>query len=154
MKNTFSANFSSPKSQIIYTNIGVEEYFSLDIPFFSKPLIYLYGNLGMWKTTLSQILLRRCIWEDNSIFPSPTYSYYNVYKDGVYHFDLYRLQNYDEFIQIWGEEILLNRNGCIFVEWPELIEDFIYPDIKIHIQEWESQDTRNITLDFTPQYLS
>lgn len=153
MKNTFSANFSPTKSKIVYLNMGVQEYFSLDIPFSSKPLIYLYGNLGMWKTTLCQILLARCIGGDN-IFPSPTYTYYNMYKDEVYHFDLYRLQNYDEFIHIWGEEILLNRKGCILVEWPELIEDFISPDIKIYIQEWENQDTRNLTLEFTPQYLS
>lgn len=153
MKNTPIANFWPKKRELMYRNISIEQYTALDIPLSSHPLIYLYGNLGMWKTTLCQALLTRCTREE-AVFSSPTYTYYNAYKDDIYHFDLYRLQDYEEFIHIWGEEILLNRRGCILVEWPELIEDFISPDIKIYIEEWIDHESRNLRLEFTPQYLS
>lgn len=153
MKNRLSANFWATKTQKMYYDIRVEQYHFLDIRLNAKPLIYIYGTLGMWKTTLSQILLSQCINED-SIFPSPTYTYYNSYKNNIYHFDLYRLQNYEEFIHIWWEEILLNRDWCIIVEWPELIEEMIEPDIRIYIEEWNHHDTRNLKIELTPQYLS
>ena len=53
---------------------------------------------------------------------SPTYVYYNKYGENVYHFDLYRLGSYDDFVNIGGEEILDDRENICLVEWPELLE--------------------------------
>lgn len=153
MKNEDSANFWAIKTQKMYYNMRVDEYRTLDLRLSQSPLIYLYGTLGMWKTTLSQEILATCTGLD-SIFPSPTYTYYNMYRDNIYHFDLYRLESYDTFVLIGGEEILLNRTWCVIVEWPELIENIIEPDITIHIESGSCDMTRNLRIEFTPRYLS
>ncbi|MCH8518395.1 tRNA (adenosine(37)-N6)-threonylcarbamoyltransferase complex ATPase subunit type 1 TsaE [Candidatus Gracilibacteria bacterium] len=154
MKNTGSANISSSKTQKIFHNMGVEDYRNINIEIPAGSLIYLYGSVGMGKTTLSQILLGRFTGKQG-VFTSPTYTYYNSYGDNIYHFDLYRLQNYEEFLMIGGEDILLNRStGYILVEWPELIEKYISADISLYIEVGDSHDTRNLRVEFTPQYLS
>ncbi|NDK08564.1 tRNA (adenosine(37)-N6)-threonylcarbamoyltransferase complex ATPase subunit type 1 TsaE [Candidatus Gracilibacteria bacterium] len=114
-------------------------------------LIYLQGDLGAGKTTLSKAII-------NSIFgykkevTSPTYTYYNKYigDAGIYkgkiihHFDLYRLKNYDEFFAIGGEEILDNNEGIILVEWPEILEGYYNPDLVIKLNKTDNDDEREI----------
>jgi len=88
------------------------------IPDIQKPcLVFLYGDLWAWKTTLSERIIQQLHKEEVSV-TSPTYVYYNKYED-IYHFDLYRLSHYDEFISIGGEEILDNNMGVILVEYIE-----------------------------------
>lgn len=153
MKSEGSANFWAIKKQKMYYNMNIADYHSIDFKISSNPLIYLYGNLGMWKTTLSQhILTQFTVW--TTFFPSPTYTYYNIYNENIYHFDLYRLESYEAFVLIGWEEILLNRTWCVIVEWPELIEKGIEPDLKIYIEAGDHDSTRNIRIEFTPQYLS
>ena len=152
MKNTSSANNWVTKNKKIYSNISLREYHDLDFYPPEGSLIYLYADLGMWKTTLTQTLLRRILGEDLSI-TSPTYTYYNRYDNDYYHFDLYRLSTYEEFFQIGGEDIILGREkGLVFVEWPERIDQFIKADYNIHISAWSDEQYRNITI--TPQSLS
>lgn len=151
MKVSISANNWFKKIRKRYHNLDVNQYSSLD--FFPEEwsLIYLYGNLGMWKTTLVQALLWRTLWEIS--ITSPTYTYYNYYHPDVYHFDLYRLTSYDEFFHIWGEDILLERRKwLIFVEWPERIDQHIKADYSIHIYSWKDEIYRDIVI--TPQHLS
>ena len=152
MKNTWSANNWDIKNQKIYSNIHLWEYYALDFNPPKGSLIYLYGDLGMWKTTFTQVFLKRLLGQELSI-TSPTYTYYNIYDSHYYHFDLYRLSWYNEFFQIGGEDILLGREeGLIFVEWPERIDQYINPDYSIYISAWIDELHRNITI--TPQYLS
>ena len=109
---------------------------NLDLDIEKPSLIFLYGDLGAWKTALSQKIIKKYKSEEIEI-TSPTYVYYNKYDD-IYHFDLYRLKDYDEFVSIWGEEILDNNEGIILIEWPELIEKYFMPDIKILLKkQWE-----------------
>ena len=112
-----------------------------------KPcIVFLYGDLGAWKTTLTQYLIRRISSVENISVTSPTYVYYNKYDD-IYHFDLYRLENYDEFISIWGEEIFDENEGIIFVEWPQILEERYTPDIKISLLKTESETEREIIVE-------
>ena len=59
------------------------------------------GDLWVWKTTISKYILNNLLWIKEEI-TSPTYTYYNKYWNN-YHFDLYRLENYDEFFAIGWE---------------------------------------------------
>ena len=68
---------------------------------------------------------------------SPTFTIVNEYskKDiNIYHFDVYRLSDIDEFYAIGGEEYFLK--GICLIEWGEIIED-VLPDkyLKIAIEK-------------------
>lgn len=110
-----------------------------------KPcVIFLYWDLWAGKTTLSSILINNILQKSYKI-TSPTYVYYNKYDD-IYHFDLYRIESYDEFISIGWEEILDNNNGIIFIEWPERIQEYYEADISIYIHKTDKEDERNISI--------
>ena len=110
-----------------------------------KPsIIFLYGDLGAGKTTLSQYIINDILAIDQDVV-SPTYTYYNKIQD-IYHFDLYRLTSYDEFVSIGGEEILDNNDGVIIIEWPELIEKYYEADIVITLKKTELEGEREISI--------
>ncbi len=128
MKKTYS------KSSISELNLDIK-----------KPcIIFLYWDLWAGKTTLSQIIIQKLLGKNQEV-TSPTYVYYNKYAD-VYHFDLYRLENYDQFISIGWEEILDNNSWVILVEWPERIEEYYSADIEIHIHKNKNQNERDIEI--------
>ena len=111
----------------------------------SKPkIIFLKWDLWAWKTTLSKHILNNLLWINEDI-TSPTYTYYNKYWNN-YHFDLYRLKNYDEFFAIWWEEILDNNDWIILIEWPEIIEKYYKADIIINIIKTDKEDEREIEI--------
>jgi len=111
----------------------------------SKPkIIFLKWDLWTWKTTLSKHILNNLLWINEDI-TSPTYTYYNKYWNN-YHFDLYRLKNYDEFFAIWWEEILDNNDWIILIEWPEIIEKYYKADIIINIIKTDKEDEREIEI--------
>ena len=99
---------------------------------FSKTLkagdvLCMYGDLGVGKTAFVQGLAKG-LGIDEPI-TSPTFTIVNEYdtpKFKIYHFDLYRLGDVDEFYAIGGEEYL-QTGVCIF-EWGEMIENFIQDD--------------------------
>jgi len=111
----------------------------------SKPkIVFLKGDLWSGKTTLSKHILSNLLNIRNSI-TSPTYTYYNKYWDN-YHFDLYRLKNYDEFFAIWWEEILDNNVWIILIEWPDIIEKYYKADIIINILKTDIDNEREIEI--------
>lgn len=113
----------------------------------SPSIIFLIGDLWAGKTTLSKHLIQDRLGVCENI-TSPTYTYYNHYispsHGDVYHFDLYRIENYDEFFAIWAEEIFDNNSGLIIVEWPQVISDYYKPDMTLLLSMGESEDTRCI----------
>lgn len=107
-------------------------------------IIFLYWDLWAWKTTLIQNILKNKYNISESI-TSPTYTYYNKYNDNIYHFDLYRLEKYDEFFAIWWEEILDWETIC-FIEWPDILEKYYKPDVIIRIDKIEDENEREIEI--------
>ena len=109
-------------------------------------LIFLKGDLWSWKTTLTKYIINDILWIKKDVI-SPTYTYYNKYTTkewwNLYHFDLYKLQNYDEFFAIGWEDIFDNNTWIIIVEWPEIIEPYYKPDMLITLKrtdiEWERE---------------
>lgn len=86
-------------------------------------IITLTGSLGAGKTTLTSALLRHLGVQEPVI--SPTFTYVNIYHlaDGrtVYHFDLYRLKNMQEFEQAGFFEYLYQPDSLVVIEWPEIL---------------------------------
>lgn len=125
-------------------NLSEIEGISLDI---GVPcIIFLRGDLAAWKTTLTKHILGNILKIKDDI-TSPTYTYYNKYGNN-YHFDLYRMKDYDEFFAIGWEDILDNNSSVILIEWPELIEHYYTPDIDIFLEKTEEPDERKITITY------
>ncbi len=125
-------------------DFSLEAIKTLDIPIISPCLIFMYWDLWAWKTTLSKEIISRFTHSEH-IVTSPTYVYYNRYED-IYHFDLYRMRDYDEFVSIGWEEILDNNSGIILIEWPELLEPYYVPDIIIRLKKTQEDTVRSIEI--------
>ncbi len=130
----------------------LNELSSLSIDIKSPYIIFLKGDLWAWKTTLSKHILNNFLWIEKDI-TSPTYTYYNRYfwelnwkEMAVYHFDLYRLWSYEEFVAIWAEEIFDNNNWIILVEWPDLLKDYYKADVEIFLKNYWNPDERGIDI--------
>lgn len=81
-------------------------------------------------------------WGISEDVKSPTYVYYKKYADNFYHFDLYRVEDYDTFVNIGGEEILDVKGNVSFVEWPDVISDRYSPTVSIAIEKTEDPEKR------------
>jgi tRNA threonylcarbamoyladenosine biosynthesis protein TsaE len=92
----------------------------------SKERVFLfYAEMGAGKTTLIKELCRKLGSSDH--FSSPTYSLVNEYACGngkIFHFDLYRVKNAEELMDLGFEEYLDSGSYC-FIEWPQLAEEFV-----------------------------
>lgn len=108
-------------------------------------LIFLQGDMGSGKTTLSQNIIQALDPTQKSI-TSPTYSFMNIYKNShiIYHFDLYRLQSLEELYALGLEEYIDNRQAIRIIEWPNLL-DFVKPDMVIELSCVKNHKIANIS---------
>ena len=90
-------------------------------------IITLTGDLGAGKTTLVKRLLRE--WGIKDEILSPTFTYVNCYKNDaggkIFHFDLYRIANLDQFLELGFDEYLSEPNSICLIEWPQVIEPIL-----------------------------
>ena len=87
-------------------------------------IIILTGDLGSGKTKLTEGILTYFGLQDE--ISSPTFTIVNEYeteKFPIYHFDVYRLEDEDEFLAIGGEEYF--EKGVSIIEWGEIIENIL-----------------------------
>ncbi len=103
--------------------------------------IFFVWDLGVGKSTFIRYLLRRYTNNPKLIVRSPTYTYYQKY-DSVYHFDLYRIEDYTTWVSIWWEEINQSVDSIMLIEWPEILEGSIIPNKKISIELLENGDRK------------
>lgn len=106
------------------------------------------GEMGAGKTTFISKLLQ--VMGVTELEGSPTYSIVNEYtsvKYGkIYHFDLFRLKNDTEALEMGIEEMLYGGAIC-FIEWPEKIINLL-PEhtIWVYIRKKED-DSRILTVE-------
>ena len=87
-------------------------------------VIVLSGDLGSGKTKLTEGILSYFGLQDE--ISSPTFTIVNEYNTTdltIFHFDVYRLEEAEEFLYIGGEEYF--KRGSSIIEWGERIEDFL-----------------------------
>ena len=98
-------------------------------------VFYLEGNLGAGKTTLVREILKNLGW--NLPVKSPTFSILEEYNIGnleIFHADLYRLNNPNDF-EMLGFEPNFSKRGVLFIEWPQILQGFDnVTEISISIQ--------------------
>jgi tRNA threonylcarbamoyladenosine biosynthesis protein TsaE len=114
----------------------------------SHPLILLFGEPGSGKTTLTQFLSRKIDTLDQ--VSSPTFSMVNTYicKTGEwYHFDLYRLSEEAELMDMGFWDYIASGNLCV-IEWPELAMPFLEsePHIRIYLK-YNDSGSRSLTAE-------
>ena len=105
-----------------------------------KDIIVLTGELGSGKTKFVQGILKYFGLENQ--ISSPTFTILNEYysdKINIYHFDVYRLADIDEFYAMGGDEYF--EKGICLIEWGEMIEKILPPDyIKVTFKKNEENE--------------
>ncbi|MBR2280365.1 MAG: tRNA (adenosine(37)-N6)-threonylcarbamoyltransferase complex ATPase subunit type 1 TsaE [Ruminococcus sp.] len=118
---------------------------------FSKKLtgneiIALYGDLGAGKTSFTRGLARGL--EVEQTVSSPTFAIVNEYSGvyPLYHFDMYRIENWDDLESIGFFDYI--NTGVIIIEWSENIEGALPSEvIKIYIDKTENDNERIIKVE-------
>lgn len=88
-------------------------------------VIYLQGELGAGKTTLTRGFLRQFGYSGH--VKSPTFNLFEIYQlkeQLICHFDLYRLTNPEELLYIGAADYFTGDNICL-IEWPEHGKGFL-----------------------------
>lgn len=113
-----------------------------------KKVIVLNGDLGAGKTKFTEGFLSYYGLEKQ--ISSPTFTIVNEYENEkikIYHFDVYRLSDVDEFYAIGGEEYF--DKGICIIEWGEQINEALpkhYMEIRIEREE-ENENKRIFYLE-------
>jgi len=100
-----------------------------------------FGDLGTGKTTFVRYLTEAITGQDPDSVASPTFQYLNIYegKTPIYHFDLYRLKDENDFVFLGFDEFL-GSTGISCIEWAERIADLLPPNtIRISITHQEEE---------------
>ena len=89
-------------------------------------VIFLYGEIGVGKTTFVRFFINHLEVENGikkSDILSPTFNIvydYDIGKIKVHHYDLFRLKNYKDILELGMFET--SEDHIKIIEWPELIE--------------------------------
>lgn len=119
--------------------------------FTGRGLVFLEGELGAGKTTLTRGVLRA--YGHEGAVKSPTYTLVEPYvlpRTGggewhINHFDLYRLADPEELEFIGGRDLLAD-DSLALVEWPSCGQGFLpVPDLRITLSVVEDGREASLT---------
>ncbi len=133
--------------EIILDNVEATRNWAKD---FAKNLkapitVALHGDLGMGKSEIARTIIQT-LCGDDTVVPSPTFTLVQTYenKDGkISHFDLYRINDKSELIEI-GLPYAVD-NDITLIEWPDIADD-ILPENTINIFLESYKDGRKLTV--------
>ncbi len=109
-------------------------------------VIAFFGGLGMGKTAFTRGLCKGLNFPDG--VNSPTFSLVNQYDADftVYHFDMYRINTYDDLYFTGYFDYL--DTAILVIEWSENIENALPDDyIRVEISKGENDDDRIIKIE-------
>jgi tRNA threonylcarbamoyladenosine biosynthesis protein TsaE len=110
-------------------------------------ILCFFGDLGAGKTTFIKGLASAVTGCPPEIVNSPTFTYLNIYPGiiPVYHFDLYRLKDSEDFLHM-GFDDYFHADGICCIEWSERIPDLVPEDAWSVIFTHINQEQRQIKL--------
>ena len=106
-------------------------------------IILLDGEMGSGKTTLIKAMVKQLGSDDEA--NSPTFAIVNEYRTPdfpIYHFDLYRLNDFYEALDFGIEEYLSQPDAYVFIEWADIIAEILPENsqkIRIIVKEKETR---------------
>lgn len=101
-----------------------------------RTVVALHGEMGAGKTTFINALCKELGVETDAT-TSPTFALVNEYRSDttaelIYHFDLYRIENLDEAVDM-GIEDYLDCGAICLIEWPDVVDPLL-PDDTIDLR--------------------
>ena len=112
--------------------------------------IFLYGEIGAGKTTFTRFLINHLEVASRikkSDILSPTFNIvydYNIGKKKIHHYDLYRLKNNKDILQLGMFDEM--EDSIKIIEWPELIQLKPKHRIDINFQYSKLIDSRKVKI--------
>lgn len=95
----------------------------------------LEGDLGVGKTVIAKGMGKFFNVKENITSPTftilKTYNLNNKSIKRLHHFDLYRIKNIEELLNIGFEEYINDKNSIVIIEWPEIAYELLPKNIKI-----------------------
>ncbi|MHB2267370.1 tRNA (adenosine(37)-N6)-threonylcarbamoyltransferase complex ATPase subunit type 1 TsaE [Aliihoeflea sp. PC F10.4] len=106
----------------------------------------LHGDLGAGKTTLARAIIRSLAGDPLLDVPSPTFTLVQLYDSRlpVAHFDLYRIGEPDEVMELGLEDAI--QGGVALIEWPDKAGVYL-PETTIHVKLLDEGEGRRLVVD-------
>ena len=115
--------------------------------------IFLYGEIGVGKTTFARLLINNYELENNiakSEVLSPTFNIvfeYDIKNFVIKHYDLYRLKNVKDINNLGIFEHI--EQSITLIEWPELIQKKPSNRIDLFFEYIDNMNKRSLSIKTT-----
>ena len=113
-------------------------------------IIFLYGEIGVGKTTFVRYLVNK-FQKENKLkiteVTSPTFnllSEYQINQIKINHYDLFRLKSSEEInnLDLFGD----SKNSITLIEWPQMIKEKPKNLIELFFEYEKNHQTRSIQI--------
>jgi tRNA threonylcarbamoyladenosine biosynthesis protein TsaE len=109
-------------------------------------VVFMQGDLGAGKTTFVRAAIQSVLGKEEFV-PSPTFTLVQTYDSNpsIWHYDLYRLQDPEEVLELGMEEAF--ERGITFIEWAERMGCVYSPDhYTVVLQPTDQEDHRKVII--------